>query len=43
MRDLIPRGRAAALSVILAASLAAAPALAADVEVAGVRVPGQMS
>ncbi|WP_241073218.1 chalcone isomerase family protein [Achromobacter insuavis] len=43
MRDIIPGGRATALSLILAACLAAAPALAADVEVAGVRVPEQLS
>ncbi|MEN4920813.1 chalcone isomerase family protein [Achromobacter spanius] len=39
----IPGGRTAALSVILAASLAGAPALAADAEVAGVRVPEHLS
>lgn len=43
MRDIIPGGRAAALSLILAACLAAAPARAADMEVAGVRVPAQLS
>lgn len=43
MRDIIPGGRAAALSLVLAACLAAAPALAADMEVAGVRVPAQLS
>lgn len=42
MRDIIPGGRATALSLILAACLAAAPARA-DVEVAGVRVPEQLS
>lgn len=42
MRDIIPGGRATALSLILAACLAAAPAHA-DVEVAGVRVPEQLS
>ncbi len=39
----IPGGRTAALSLILAASLAGAPALAADVEVAGVQVPEHLS
>lgn len=39
----IPGGRAAVLSLILAASLAGAPALAADMEIAGVRVPTQLS
>lgn len=39
----IPGGRAAVLSLILAASLAGAPALAADMEIAGVRVPAQLS
>lgn len=39
----IPGGRATALSLILAACLAGAPALAADMEVAGVRVPEQLS
>ena len=34
----IPGGRTAALSLILAAALAGAPALAADVEVGGLRV-----
>ncbi|WP_241048327.1 chalcone isomerase family protein [Achromobacter xylosoxidans] len=43
MRDIIPGGRAAALSLVLAASLASAPALAADMDVAGVRVPAQLS
>lgn len=43
MRDITPGGRAAALSLILAACLVAGPALAADVEVAGVRVPGQLA
>lgn len=38
-----PGGRAAALSLILAASLAGAPAVAADAEVAGVRVPEQLA
>ncbi len=42
MRDIIPGGRATALSLILSACLAAAPARA-DVEVAGVRVPEQLS
>jgi len=37
-----PGGRAAALSLILAASLAGAPAHA-DVDVAGVRVPEQLA
>ena len=39
----IPGGRTAALSSILAAALAGAPALAADVEVGGLRVPDQLS
>ena len=39
----IPGGRTAALSLILAAALAGAPALAADVEVGGLRVPDQLS
>ncbi|MFD4839143.1 chalcone isomerase family protein [Achromobacter sp. NPDC058515] len=39
----IPGGRTAALSLILAASLAGAPAFSADMEVAGVRVPQQLS
>ena len=39
----IPGGRIAALSLILAAALAGAPALAADVEVGGLRVPDQLS
>ncbi len=39
----IPGGRTAALSVILAASLAGAPALSADAEVAGVRVPEHLA
>lgn len=39
----IPGGRTAALSVFLAACLAGAPAFAADMEVAGVRVPEQLS
>lgn len=39
----ISGGRTAALSLILAASLAAAPAFAADIEVAGKRVPEQLS
>ncbi|WP_447578248.1 chalcone isomerase family protein [Achromobacter kerstersii] len=39
----ISGGRSAALSLILAASLAAAPAFAADIEVAGKRVPEQLS
>ena len=39
----IPGGRTAALSVILAASLAGAPALSADAEVAGVRVKAEAS
>lgn len=43
MRDIIPGGRAAALSLVLAASLMAAPARAADIDVAGVRVPAQLS
>ncbi|CAB3909205.1 chalcone isomerase family protein [Achromobacter ruhlandii] len=43
MRDIIPGGRAAALSVVLAACLTAAPALAADMDVAGVRLPAQLS
>ncbi len=38
-----PGGRSAALSLTLAAVLAAAPALAADVEVAGKRIPEQVS
>lgn len=38
-----PGGRSAALSLMLAAVLAAAPALAADVEVAGKRIPEQVS
>ncbi|RBL86230.1 hypothetical protein DDE05_11810 [Streptomyces cavourensis] len=42
MRD-ISGGRATALSLILAACLAGAPALAADLDVAGVRVPAQLS
>lgn len=39
----ISGGRTAALSLMLAACLAGAPALAADMEVAGVRVPAQLS
>ena len=39
----IPGGRIAALSLILAAALAGALALAADVEVGGLRVPDQLS
>lgn len=39
----ISGGRTAALSLILAASLAGLPAFAADKEVAGVRVPEQLS
>ncbi|MBB1593683.1 chalcone isomerase family protein [Achromobacter sp. UMC46] len=39
----ISGGRSAALSLMLAASLAGAPAVAADIEVAGVRVPEQLS
>lgn len=39
----ISGGRSAALSLILAASLAAAPAFAADIEVAGKHVPEQLS
>ncbi|WP_313622673.1 chalcone isomerase family protein [Achromobacter sp.] len=39
----IPGGRTAALSLILAACLAGAPAFAADAEVAGVRVPDHLS
>ncbi|CAB3636748.1 chalcone isomerase family protein [Achromobacter pestifer] len=39
----ISGGRSAALSLILAASLAGPPALAADMEIAGVRVPEQLS
>lgn len=39
----ISGGRSAALSVIVAATLAGAPAFAADTEVAGVRVPEQLS
>lgn len=42
MRNIIPEGRAASLSLVLAACLAAAPARA-DVEVAGVQVPEQLS
>ncbi|OCZ61399.1 hypothetical protein A9G00_18075 [Achromobacter xylosoxidans] len=43
MRDIIPGGRAAALSLVLAACLTAAPALADDMDVAGVRLPAQLS
>lgn len=43
MRDIIPGGRATALSLVLAACLTAAPALAADMDVAGVRLPAQLS
>ncbi|MGE8591469.1 MAG: chalcone isomerase family protein [Alcaligenes sp.] len=39
----IPGGRYTALSLILAASLAATPAFAADMEVAGQRVPEHMT
>lgn len=39
----ISGGRSAALSLILAACLAGPPALAADMEIAGVRVPEQLS
>jgi len=39
----IPGGRTAALSLILTACLAGAPAFAADAEVAGVRVPDHLS
>ncbi len=39
----IPGGRAAVLSLMLAASLAGAPALAADLEVGGVRVPDSLT
>ncbi len=39
----IPGGRTAVLSLMLAASLAGAPALAADLEVGGVRVPDSLS
>ncbi|WP_088141717.1 chalcone isomerase family protein [Achromobacter xylosoxidans] len=39
----IPGGRTAALSLMLAACLAGAPAQSADVEVAGVRVPDSLS
>ncbi|CAB3744130.1 hypothetical protein LMG1866_05988 [Achromobacter ruhlandii] len=43
MRDIIPGGRATALSLVLAACLTAAPTLAADMDVAGVRLPAQLS
>ncbi|WMD21004.1 chalcone isomerase family protein [Achromobacter seleniivolatilans] len=39
----ISGGRTAALSLILAATLAGAPVIAADMELAGVRVPEQLS